>query len=113
MFSRELPTRENLFRPFRQGFDRDPARAARAVEDDLLHRVVRTAVICEFRMTALEADRVEEAAGRADAAADAAVGIHIAHAAGQTAVLFELFHRQHRLILPGLVFSTRPAWRLR
>ena len=97
-FPRELPTREDLFRSFRQGFDRDPARAARAVEDDLLHRVVRAAVICEFRMTALEADRVEEAAGRADAAADTAVGIHIAHAAGEAIVRLQLLDRKHHVV---------------
>ena len=89
---------EFLFRFLCQRFDRDPARAACAVEDDLFHGIVGAAVIGKLRVTAFETDRVEEAAGRADAAADTAVGIHVAHAAGETVVLFQLLYRQHDVV---------------
>ena len=83
--------------------DDDPGRdlscAADAAQHDLLHRIVRAAVIGKFGVAALKTDRVEEAAGRADAAADAAVGVDVAHAAGEAVVHAQLV-RGHDHVVP-------------
>ena len=57
--------------------DHDFPRATDSAQNDFLHRVVSAAVIHKFGVAAHQMNGIKEAAGRADPAADAAIGIHI------------------------------------